>query len=171
MMFYASGLSRGRASSKIGASEIGHRPEEIEMRDTVDLLIIAAVVIAAFCAQAQQDPIPLGAAIAAARDQTALQCDAARSPPLRGDELAEREREMGAAVFCDCMPAALDALERVRGARTLASATRSPPSSVGSSICAEQRPSATRPSATVRDSLPPMRPRPSAGASRRRSTR
>jgi len=75
-------------------------------------------VAATLCTPAQQVELPLGDLVSAASEQMIVECErllAARPLP---SELAEREAEMAATVFCDCMPPALAALGQARGLQT-----------------------------------------------------
>jgi hypothetical protein len=86
------------------------------MRRALGLIGLIAVV-PALCAPAQQ--AQLGEFVAMASQQMGVECERMRRPQAFANELAEREAEMGAVVFCDCMPTALAALGRARGSQTL----------------------------------------------------
>jgi hypothetical protein len=88
------------------------------MRRTLGLIGLIAV-IPTLSAPAQQ--APLGDFVAMASQQMGSECERLRRPQVFPNELAEREAEMGAAVFCDCMPPALAALGNARGKQTLIS--------------------------------------------------
>ena len=88
------------------------------MRATIGLISLIGVV-AALSAPAQQTQAPFGDFVAMASQQMGIECGRMRRPQVFANELAEREAEMGAAVFCDCMPTALAALGRARDPQTL----------------------------------------------------
>ena len=90
------------------------------MRRTLGLISLIAVA-AALSAPAQQTQAPFGDFIAMASQQMGIECERMRRPQPSANELAERDAEMGAAVFCDCMPTALAALGSARGPQTLIS--------------------------------------------------
>jgi|SRR5688572_8308659 hypothetical protein len=75
--------------------------------------------LAAFSSLAQPAKVPLGDLVAAANEQMAVECEVWLNMQSLPNELANREAEMSAAVFCDCMPPALQALGRDRGSATL----------------------------------------------------
>jgi hypothetical protein len=74
-------------------------------------------------APAQQDELPLRDLLAAASGQLALECERLLQPQSFSSELAERESQMSAAVYCDCMPLALEALGRARGSQSFITGT------------------------------------------------
>ena len=79
------------------------------------VISIALIAIAATVAtSAQQEELPLGDLVAMANEQMKADCERLLHPPPSASELVQREAAMGAAVFCDCMPPALAALERDR---------------------------------------------------------
>ncbi len=86
------------------------------MRRALGLIGLIAVV-PALSAPAQQ--AQLGEFVAMASQQMGIECERMRRPQAFANDLAEREAEMGAAVFCDCMPTALATLGRARGSQTL----------------------------------------------------
>jgi hypothetical protein len=69
-------------------------------------------------APAQQADLPFGDLVTAAAEQVADQCERLLDVPRSANELMERETEMSRAVFCDCMPPAIDGLRRTRRAET-----------------------------------------------------
>jgi hypothetical protein len=77
-------------------------------------VLIGALVTAS--ATAQQAGVPFGDLVAAAAEQVADQCRRLLDAPASPNELVERETEMSRAVFCDCMPPAIDELGRTRRA-------------------------------------------------------
>ena len=81
------------------------------------LWLISLIVVPALSASAQQEA-PFGDFVAIASQQMGTECERLRQPRAFTNEQAEREAEMGAAVFCDCMPPALAALGRARGSET-----------------------------------------------------
>jgi hypothetical protein len=81
--------------------------------------IVLSGALAAVSAPAQQTAVPFGDLMTAAADQVADQCQRLLDVPTSANELMERETEMSRAVFCDCMPPALDGLRRTRGPNTL----------------------------------------------------
>jgi hypothetical protein len=83
----------------------------------IGLIAVAATV----CAQGQQVELPLGDLVATANGQMVLECERLLSLRPLPSESAQREAEMGATVFCDCMPPALTALGQARGLQTLMS--------------------------------------------------
>jgi hypothetical protein len=80
------------------------------------ILLVAALGTAS--ATAQQAALPFGDLVAAASEQVAEQCKRLLDAPASANELMERETEMSRAVFCDCMPPALDDLGRTRRPET-----------------------------------------------------
>jgi len=70
-------------------------------------------------AMAQQPKLPFGDLVTAAGEQIADQCTLLLDTPPSTNELAERAAEMSKAVFCDCMPPAIEALGRTRARDTL----------------------------------------------------
>jgi hypothetical protein len=88
------------------------------MRRTAGLIGLIAVAATA-STPAQQGEVPFGDLVTIASQQMGVECE--RTLGLRPfpNELAEREAEMSAAVFCDCMPPAMEALGRARGSQTL----------------------------------------------------
>lgn len=83
------------------------------MRRTVGAIAFIAAA-ATLSAAGQQEELPFGELVAIAGEQIAVECERLRRPLPAGSELAQRDAQMGAAVFCDCMPPALAALERAR---------------------------------------------------------
>ena len=81
-------------------------------------LVLVISALGAASAPAQQIELPFGDLVAAAAEQVADQCERLLDVPSSGNELMERETEMSRAVFCDCMPPALDDLGRSRRAAT-----------------------------------------------------
>jgi hypothetical protein len=75
--------------------------------------------LAAFSSLAQPAEVAFGDLVAAAGEQMAVECELWLNLQPLPNELANREAEMSAAMFCDCMPPALQALGRDRGAETL----------------------------------------------------
>jgi hypothetical protein len=90
------------------------------MRHTLGPIGLIAVT-ATMCAQAQQVEVPLGELLATASEQMVLECERLLSFGPLPSESAQREAEMSAAVLCDCMPPALEALGQARGLQTLMS--------------------------------------------------
>ncbi|RPI61854.1 MAG: hypothetical protein EHM50_04980 [Lysobacterales bacterium] len=88
------------------------------MRHTLGPIGFIAVA-ATLCTPAQQVEVPLGDLVSAASEQMIIECERLLAVGPLPSELAEREAEMGAAVFCDCMPPALAALGQARGSQTL----------------------------------------------------
>jgi hypothetical protein len=82
--------------------------------------LIAFIPIASVSGQ-ETTPVPFGDLIAAASEQMATDCERMLDAQASATELAKREAEMGAAVLCDCMPLAVEALGRTRGPQTLVS--------------------------------------------------
>lgn len=72
-------------------------------------------------ASAQQVDLPFADLVAAAAEQVANQCERLLDTPASPNEILERETEMSRAVFCDCMPPALDDLGRAREPQSLIS--------------------------------------------------
>jgi hypothetical protein len=68
---------------------------------------------------AQEADLPFGDLVAAAAEEVANQCERLLDVPPSANELMERETEMSRAVFCDCMPPALDGLGRTRSSNAL----------------------------------------------------
>ncbi len=83
------------------------------MRRTSPAIGLIAV-IATVATAAQQDALPFGDLIALASEQMSIECERKLEPLPAASELAQRDAAMSAAVFCDCMPPALAALERAR---------------------------------------------------------
>ena len=81
------------------------------------ILLIGALGTAP--ATAQQPDLPFGDLVTAAAAQVAEQCQRLLDAPVSANELMERETEMSRAVFCDCMPPALNELGRARRPDTL----------------------------------------------------
>ena len=81
------------------------------------ILLIGALGTAP--ATAQEPDLPFGDLVTAAAAQVADQCQRLLDVPASANELMERETEMSRAVFCDCMPPALNELGRVRRPDTL----------------------------------------------------
>ena len=81
-------------------------------------LIVLANVLGAGSAAAQQASLPLGDLVAAAGQQIASQCERLLDAPAASSELGERAAEMSKAVFCDCMPPAIQNLGRSRSPDT-----------------------------------------------------
>jgi hypothetical protein len=90
------------------------------MRRKLGLAGFVAVIPAAFAA-GQQDQLLFGDLIATATEQMAMECERTLTPRPGASELAQREAEMSAAVLCDCMPPALEALGRTRSPQALIS--------------------------------------------------
>lgn len=88
------------------------------MGRTLDLMLLISALGTA-PATAQQTELPFGDLVAAAAEQVADQCERLLDVPTSANELMERETEMSRAVFCDCMPPALDGLGRTRSPNTL----------------------------------------------------
>jgi hypothetical protein len=91
------------------------------MRRTVGAIGLIAAA-ASFCAAAQDEQLPLGELVAMASQQLRLECERLQRALPSLSELARRDAQMGATVFCDCMPPALSALERARSPQTSVSA-------------------------------------------------
>ena len=91
------------------------------MRRKLGLVGLLAVLPAVFASGQQAQLLPFGDLMATATEQMAAQCERVLAPRATATELAQREAEMSAAVLCDCMPPALDALGRTRGPQTLMS--------------------------------------------------
>jgi hypothetical protein len=81
-------------------------------------LIVLASVLGTASATAQETGLPLGDLVAAAGQQIASQCERLLDAPAASSELGERAAEMSKAVFCDCMPPAIQALGRARAPDT-----------------------------------------------------
>ena len=79
-------------------------------------LLIGALGTAS--AAAQQPALPFGDLVTAAGEQIADQCVRLLDAPRSTNELAERAAEMSKAVFCDCMPPAIEGLKRARPPET-----------------------------------------------------
>jgi hypothetical protein len=75
--------------------------------------------LATFSSPAQQAEVRFGDLVATASEQMSVECELWLDLQPLPNELANREAEMSAAMFCDCMPAALQALGRDRGSDTL----------------------------------------------------
>jgi len=73
-------------------------------------LIVLVSVLGPASAAAQETGLPLGDLVAAAGQQIASQCEQLLDAPAASSELGERSAEMSKAVFCDCMPPAIQAL-------------------------------------------------------------
>jgi hypothetical protein len=82
-------------------------------------LIVISTALGTVSAVAQQPSLPFGDLVAAAGEQVADQCALLLDAPPSTSELAERQAEMSKAVFCDCMPPAIEALRRARAPDTL----------------------------------------------------
>ncbi|HEY3516045.1 MAG TPA: hypothetical protein VGL98_03285 [Gammaproteobacteria bacterium] len=82
-------------------------------------LLVLSSALGAVSAPAQQVDLPFGDLVTAAAEEVANQCERLLDAPPSPNELLEREAEMSKAVFCDCMPPALNDLGRGRGAQTL----------------------------------------------------
>jgi hypothetical protein len=93
-------------------------PKELEMRRTLGLTGFIGA-LAAFSSPAQQAEVSFGDLVETASAQMAVECEHWLNLQPLPNELANREAEMSAAMFCDCMPAALQALGRDRGLDTL----------------------------------------------------
>lgn len=77
----------------------------------IGLIAVAAAVAAA----AQQEELSFSVLVAIASEHMGVECERMLQPQPSSSELAQRDAKMSAAVFCDCMPPALAALERARG--------------------------------------------------------
>ena len=75
--------------------------------------------LAASSSLAQQAEVSFGDLVEAASEQMAVECELWLNLQPLPNELANREAEMSAAMFCDCMPPALQALGRDRGSDSL----------------------------------------------------
>jgi hypothetical protein len=73
-------------------------------------LIVVSSALGAACATAQPSNLPFGDLVVAAGQQIASQCETLLDAPPSTNELAERAAEMSKAVFCDCMPPAIEGL-------------------------------------------------------------
>ena len=93
------------------------------MRRTHPLIGLVALIPTASMSGQETIPVPFGDLIAAASEQMATGCARMLDSQASATELAKREAEMGAAVLCDCMPPAVEALGRTRGPQTLVSGT------------------------------------------------
>lgn len=82
-------------------------------------LVLPLTALGTVPVMAQQTDLPFGDLVAAAAEQVADQCERLLDLPTSANELMERETEMSRAVFCDCMPPALDGLGRTRSPSTL----------------------------------------------------
>jgi hypothetical protein len=84
--------------------------------------LVGLIGLIALCrpvfAPAQQDELPLRDLLATATGRMALECERLLEPQSFSSELAEREAQMSAAVYCDCMPLALEGLGRARGSQS-----------------------------------------------------
>jgi hypothetical protein len=87
------------------------------MRRTLALIGLIAVC-RVVSAPAQPAELPLADLLAAASEQMAVECVRLLQPQSFPSELAEREAQMSAAVYCDCMPPALEALGRAQGSQS-----------------------------------------------------
>ena len=85
--------------------------------------ILLSNALGAVHAPAQQTELPFGDLVVAAAEQVADQCERLLDLPASANELVERETEMSRAVFCDCMPPAIDGLRGTRAAETPIAAT------------------------------------------------
>ena|SRR5687768_9601588 len=81
-------------------------------------LIVLMNALATVPATAQQADVPFGDLVAAAGEQIASQCVRLLDAEPSTNELAERAAEMSKAVFCDCMPTAIEGLGRARAPST-----------------------------------------------------
>jgi hypothetical protein len=81
--------------------------------------IVLSSALGVIPAPAQETELPFGDLVTAAAEQVADQCARLLDVPPSGNELVERETEMSRAVFCDCMPPAIDALGRTRSRETM----------------------------------------------------
>lgn len=77
-------------------------------------LIVLVSAFGTVSATAQQADLPFGNLVAAAGEQIADQCVRLLDAPPSTNQLAERATEMSKAVFCDCMPPAIEGLARAR---------------------------------------------------------
>jgi len=77
-------------------------------------LIVLVSTLGSVSVAAQQLDLPYGNLVAAAGEQIANQCVRLLDAPRSDNELAERAAEMSKAVFCDCMPPAIEGLGRAR---------------------------------------------------------
>ena len=83
------------------------------MSRTLELIVLVSA-LGTVSANAQQAALPYGNLVAAAGEQIANQCVRLLDAPPSNNELAERAAEMSKAVFCDCMPPAIEGLGRAR---------------------------------------------------------
>lgn len=76
--------------------------------------LLVSIALGAACAAAQPVDLPLASLVGEAGEQIASQCVRLLDEPQPPGELAQRAAEMSKAVFCDCMPPALEGLKRGR---------------------------------------------------------
>jgi hypothetical protein len=81
--------------------------------------IFVSMSLGAVSAAAQQADLPLADLVTEAGAQIASQCVRLLDEPLPPTELAQRSAEMSRAVFCDCMPPAIEELKNARAPATL----------------------------------------------------
>lgn len=84
------------------------------MRHALGAIALVAVA-AALSTAAQQEELSFSTLVAMASEQMDVECERMLRPQPSSSELAQRDAQMSAAIFCDCMPPALAALERARG--------------------------------------------------------
>jgi hypothetical protein len=76
--------------------------------------LLLAIAVGVGSAAAQQVDLPLAALVSEAGEQLANECVRLLDEPEPTSELAQRAAEMSKAVFCDCMPPALEGLKTGR---------------------------------------------------------